>query len=111
VTTQCAITIPAKIDPTIFMLGTRDIAAPLRTQVENALGEGSECVCVDFEGLFVSQSFMDEFLGVLIMRHGPAILERISLRNCNDEVKAAANFVASVRAKDFTNARELRATA
>lgn len=61
-------------------------------------------VCVDFGGLLVSQSFMDEFLGVMILRHGPSILERVVFRNCNDDVKAAVELVASVRSADYGRA-------
>jgi hypothetical protein len=86
------------------MLGTRDVAAPLRTKVEAALdARPGSAICVDFEGLLVSQSFMDEFLGVLILRHGPDILDRVIFRNCNDDVKATVQFVASIRSRDYAS--------
>jgi len=44
---------------------------------------------------------MDEFLGMLILRHGPKILERVVLQNCDDDVKAVAEFVAKIRVRDF----------
>jgi hypothetical protein len=97
----CATTIPAGRGSDMFILGTRAAAAQLRQGVENALAECGNCVCVDFHGVLVSQSFMDEFLGVLITRHGPAILERIALKNCHPDVKAAAQFVTSVRSREF----------
>lgn len=101
----CETTIAAGPDPSTFILGTRDVAAPLRVQVEAALENGQGSVCVDFGGLLVSQSFMDEFLGVIILRHGPTILERVVFRNCNDDVKAAVDLVASVRSADYSRAR------
>ena len=55
----CTTTIPASLGPNIFMLGTRDVAAPLRDKVENALDVSIGTVCVDFRGLLVSQQFMD----------------------------------------------------
>ena len=91
--------------PAVFMLGTRDVATPLRTDVEKALAEGASEVCVDFEGLLVTQSFMDEFLGVLILRHGPGILDRITLANCHDDVKVTAELVTFIRSRDFNSQR------
>lgn len=101
----CETTIAAGPDPSVFILGTRDVATPLRAQVEAVLEKGMDSVCVDFGGLLVSQSFMDEFLGVMILRHGPSILERVVFRNCNDDVKAAVDLVASVRSADYSKAR------
>ena len=101
----CETSIPAGPDPATFILGTRDVATPLRRQVEAALQKGMGAVCVDFGGLLVSQSFMDEFLGVMILRHGPSVLERVVFRNCNDDVKAAVDLVASVRSADFCRTR------
>jgi len=91
----------AKPAPEVFLLGTRDSAAPLRSKVETALNSTDNSVCVDFQGLVVTQSFMDEFLGMLILRHGPKILERVVLQNCDDDVKAVAEFVAKIRVRDF----------
>jgi STAS-like domain of unknown function (DUF4325) len=99
--TACDATIAACLNSGTFMLGTRDCAEPLRAFVENELGAGKTSVCIDFAGLMVTPSFMDEFLGVLVTRHGPSVLERIVLRNCSDEVRAAAQFVAEVRMKPF----------
>jgi hypothetical protein len=86
------------------MLGTRVAAAELRDQVESGLDEGCT-VQVDFKGLLVSQSFMDEFLGVLITRHGPAVLDRVEFKNCHDEVKAAARFVTNMRSREYEEIR------
>lgn len=97
----CPTTIPACLDPATFMLGTRDIAAPLRMKVESAIDEGRTPVCVDFTGLLATQSFVDEFLGPLILRHGPTVLERIVFRNCHEDVKAAIDLVATVRSSEY----------
>lgn len=97
----CAATIPASLGPNIFMLGTRDVAAPLRDKVESALDNCPGAVCVDFRELLVSQSFMDEFLGVMILRRGPVVLDRVIFRNCNDDVKAAISLVAAIRTRDY----------
>jgi hypothetical protein len=37
----------------------------------------------------------------LIVRHGPAVLERLVLRNCHEEVRAAAHFVTKIRTAEF----------
>lgn len=105
--TACARTISAGPGHEFLMLGTRVAAADLRGQVEAGLDEGCT-VQVDFKGLLVSQSFMDEFLGVLITRHGPAVLDRVEFKNCHDEVKAAARFVTNVRSREY---EEVRASA
>lgn len=105
--TACARAISAGPGHEFLMLGTRVAAADLRGQVEAGLDEGCT-VQVDFKGLLVSQSFMDEFLGVLITRHGPAVLDRVEFKNCHDEVKAAARFVTNVRAREY---EEVRASA
>jgi hypothetical protein len=93
-------TVSAGPDPQILMLGTRAAATDIRSQVEVGL-EAGQTVCVDFQGVLVSQSFMDELLGVLIVRHGPAVLERLVLRNCHEEVRAAARFVTKIRTAEF----------
>ena len=87
------------------MLGTRDIAAPLRNQVESAIDAGAVPVCIDFHGFLVTQSFMDELLGVLILRRGPGVIDQIVFRNCNEDVKAAIELVASIRSRDHAQAQ------
>jgi hypothetical protein len=96
-------TIRANERDDIFMLGTRDVALPLRKAVEEALDRGESTVCVDFADVLVSHSFMDEFLGGLILRRGPSVLDRVILRNCAADVKAAARFVVSVRSSHYAN--------
>jgi hypothetical protein len=97
VSSPCSTTISADHGPAIFILGTRDVAAPLRKKVETALETGARSICVDFSGLLVSQSFMDEFLGVLMLRYGPSILDQIVFKNCSDDVKAAIALIAKLR--------------
>jgi hypothetical protein len=100
---NCGTTIRANERSDIFMLGTRDVAVPLRKAVEEALDRGESSVCVDFADVLVSHSFMDEFLGGLILRHGPSVLDRVVLRNCAAEVKAAVRFVVSVRSGHYAD--------
>jgi hypothetical protein len=83
------------------MLGTRDAAVPLRREVEQVLDRPPSVVCVDFAGVSVTQSFMDEFLGVLILRHGPGILQRLTFKECAEDAKAVIRFVVSTRSRDY----------
>jgi hypothetical protein len=98
---NCGSTILASIDPSIFILGTREEAIPLRQQVERALDQSELAVCVDFCGTTVTQSFVDEFIGVLILRRGPSVLQRLGFRQCSEEVRAIIRFVVSSRIQDF----------
>lgn len=97
----CNRTVVASTDPSIFMLGTRSEAVPLRKAVESALDSGSGTVCVDFAGRSVTQSFIDEFLGVLILRRGPDIVGRLAFTNCSEDVAGIIRFVAAARSRDF----------
>jgi len=98
---NCGSTVLASTDPSIFILGTREEALPLRQQVERALDQSKLTVCVDFCGITVTQSFIDEFVGVLILRRGPSLLERLAFRQCSEEVQAVIRFVVSSRIQDF----------
>lgn len=91
----------ANTDPSIFILGTRDEAIPLRRELEQALDRSDLAVCVDFCGTTVTQSFIDELIGVLILRRGPPVLQRLGFRQCSEEVQAIIRFVVSSRIRDF----------
>ncbi len=102
---NCESTVLASTDPSIFILGTRDEAIPLRQQVEQALDRSELAVCVDFCGTTVTQSFIDELIGVLILRRGPPVLQRLGFRQCSEEVRAVIRFVVSSRIRDFDRER------
>lgn len=86
------------------MMGMRSSAIPLRLQIEQALAAGQE-VTVNFTGVAVTQSFVDELLGALILRDGPDVLQRIVLKGCTEETRGIIRFVASDRAQQFLQAR------
>lgn len=86
------------------MIGMRSSAHPLRLQIEQALAEGQEVV-IDFTGVAVTQSFVDELLGALILRDGPGIMQKIILKGCSEETRGIIRFVASDRAEQFMQAR------
>jgi len=82
-------------------MGTRTAAVPLRSQVESALQNTSGDICLDFTGLTVTQGYMDELLGVLILRYGPSVLQRVAFKSCSEDVKAVIQFVANTRGRDY----------
>jgi hypothetical protein len=103
---SCATIITPSSARSIHILGTREAATPLRSQVEEALSACAGPVSVDFDGLLATQSFMDEFLGMLILRHGPSVLDRLRLLNCHEDVQAVARLVTEIRSRDFEAARQ-----
>lgn len=100
-TVACETTVKASTDPSIFILGTRSVAVPLRQQVETTLQNEKGNICLDFAGMAVTQAYMDELLGVLILRYGPALLERVAFKTCSDDVQAVIRFVATARIRDY----------
>lgn len=82
------------------MVGMRDKALPVREQVEAALTSGHD-VEINFAGVEATQSFIDELVGGLILRHGPDVLQRLVFRSCSDNVRAIVEFVAADRADQF----------
>jgi len=94
-------TVKVNTDPAIYTMGTRTAAAPLRQQVEMALQNTKGDICLDFEGITMTQGYMDELLGVLILRYGPSVLERVAFKSCSEDVKAVIQFVANTRGRDF----------
>lgn len=86
------------------MIGMRSSARPIRLEIEQALGAGQEVV-VNFTGVAVTQSFVDELLGALVLRDGPGVMQRIVLKGCSEETRGIIRFVVSDRAEQFTRAR------
>ncbi len=82
------------------MISTRVSAHPLRKQAEDLLRQGSE-VILNFEGIQVTQSFIDELIGVLILQQGPEVLTNIIFKNCSDDVEAIIKFVAADRCDQY----------
>ena len=82
------------------MVGMRSTAAPVRKQVEDAIFRGSEVV-LNFHGIEATQSFIDELVGALILKHGPSVLQKVVFQKCSPNVKAIVEFVAADRADQF----------
>lgn len=87
-----------------FMIGMRSSAIPIRLQIQQALDARQEVV-INFTGVAVTQSFIDELLGALILRNGPSIMQRIILKGCSEETRGIIRFVVSDRAQQFMQAR------
>lgn len=85
------------------LVGARATATPLREQVEEALAQGAEIV-FDFSAVQATQSFIDELIGVLILRHGPDILSRLIFKSCSSDVRAVIEFVAADRCDQYVKA-------
>ncbi|HJX17487.1 MAG TPA: STAS-like domain-containing protein [Acidiferrobacterales bacterium] len=82
-------------------LGSRFRARELREEVERLLARVDEVV-LDFTGMkSATQSFIDELVGVLVLRHGPDIVQRLVFKGCTDDIKEILGFVVSSRSEDF----------
>ena len=86
------------------LASVRSVAAPIRAQAEDALAQGGEVV-LDFAGIEVTQSFIDELVGALILRQGPEVLERIVFKSCSDDTRAIIEFVATDRCDQALRSR------
>lgn len=81
-------------------MGSRQRALSLRHELEDML-ERSTRVTVDFSQASVTQSFVDELVGVLFYQHGPALLQRISFHGCSDDTQAVIRLVIHERVRDY----------
>jgi hypothetical protein len=89
------------------VLGTRHSAIELREDIEQRL-ENCQTVQLDFNSVFVTQSFVDELFGAVIPRMGPAVLHRLVFSGCNDETKAILGLVFASRLQDFASRQQTR---
>ncbi len=82
-------------------LGGRYRARELRESVEQLLAHADEVV-LDFTGMkSATQSFIDELVGVLVLQHGPDIVQRVVFKGCAEDIKEILSFVVSSRTDDF----------
>jgi hypothetical protein len=75
-------------------VGSRSAGEIIREKMKNAL-DSNETVTLDFGGIeSVTQSFIDEFFGILIRANGMGyIRKRVLLVNENQSIKDTINFV------------------
>lgn len=89
----------SKFSPHHFF-GTRFIGQQMRGELE-ALLDRNQSVEIDFTGLNATQSFVDELIGVLVLHYGAAVLQRLTFKGCNEDIKAILHFVVSSRLADY----------
>lgn len=65
---------------------------------------GAEVV-LDFSSVEVTQAFIDELIGALILRHGPSVLDCLIFRSCSDNARAIIEFVVADRCDQHDKAR------
>jgi uncharacterized protein DUF4325 len=99
--THCDVVLRANRHASNYILGTRAEAGDLRPRLESALQETDRQICLDFSGVEVTQSFMDELIGVLMLRYGPSLLDRVAFVGCSDDARAVISFVLEARAADY----------
>jgi hypothetical protein len=98
-------TIRLKEEAGLRVLGTRFLAKRLRANMEAQLLETGE-VTLDFSGVEVTQSFVDELLGPLLLNGGEQALSRILFSHCSEDVRAVVSFVVSERLFDFESRKK-----
>lgn len=90
----------------IGTLGMRASAAPYRLEIEGCIRSGSK-VAIDFSGKDATQSFVDELIGGLILKHGRVILNSLSFKNCSPDVKSIIKFVVNDRVHQVESERAI----
>jgi hypothetical protein len=96
----CVLAIAPEGD-SVSVLGTRHSAIRLRERVTKQL-ETCATVQISFDGVEVTQAFIDELFGPLILRMGPLVLDRFMFSGCSDEAKAILQLVFASRLQDFS---------
>jgi hypothetical protein len=97
----CVLAIASE-DESVRVLGARYGAIKFRDRLTRQL-ESGDTVQVDFTGAFVTQSFVDELFGPLILRAGPSVLERLAFSGCSEDTRAILNLVFAGRLRDYSS--------
>ncbi|QZA98203.1 STAS-like domain-containing protein [Pseudomonas mandelii] len=87
-------------DDSIRTYGMRASAIPYREEIERSLITG-ESVLIDFSGNDVTQSFVDELIGALILKNGRQVISRLAFENCTNDVKGIIKFVVHDRVRQL----------
>ena len=75
-------------------VGSRLSGQLMRQEATKLLKYSKGILTIDFSGVEdVTQSSMDEFLGVLVRERGEQFLEEIEIVNAGKNIKAVVNFV------------------
>jgi len=82
-------------------IGSRSAGCQARLELQEALDQHAK-VELDFTGLhMVTQSFVDELVGVLILEYSPDILQRIEFKGCNEAIQTVVRYVVNSRTRDY----------
>ncbi|MEJ1962863.1 MAG: STAS-like domain-containing protein [Gammaproteobacteria bacterium] len=101
---SCILAIAPDTD-SVNVLGTRHSAIAFRERITRQL-ESCQTVQLDFVGIFVTQSFVDELFGPLILRMGPGLLDRLAFSGCGEDTRAILNLVFASRLQDFSSRQQ-----
>lgn len=77
-------------DSSIRTYGMRASAIHYRTEIERSLSSG-ESVVIDFAGNDVTQSFVDELIGALILKEGRQVVSRLAFKTAPTMSKESLN--------------------
>jgi len=85
----------------IDFIGSRQIGKVVRERIEKEIEDGVSTITIDFAGIkSVTQSFVDEVIGILIRKYGASFIkDRVLLVNHNEDIRSTFNFVASYSRK------------
>jgi hypothetical protein len=81
-------------------IGIRALAVPIRVEACQAIAQGED-VIFDFSGVGVTQSFVDELIGSVILKEGPTVLSKMVFKGCSVDVRAILKFVTADRSQQF----------
>ena len=84
-----------ELQPVKSIYGSRASAFKLRERLEILLESNKNFneVSVDFGNQNATQSFVDELIGVLILKYSPNIIKKLIFKGCNQNTKSVIQFV------------------
>jgi hypothetical protein len=71
----------------------------MRAELERLLEQPGD-VRIDFDRITATQSFLDEFVGVVVCRQGQAVVDRLVFAGCTGDVRALLELVIGARLED-----------
>ncbi|MED5387436.1 MAG: STAS-like domain-containing protein [Pseudomonadota bacterium] len=89
-------------------LSSREKARVIRLEVDSVFDLG-ESVVFDFEGVSATQSFLDELIGVLVLKRGADLLKSTEFAHCSNDSKLILKYVVKSRLKDRSNGASVAA--
>lgn len=84
-----------ELQPVKSIYGSRASAFKLREHLETLLKSNEDFneVSVDFCNQNATQSFVDELIGVLILKYSPTIIKNLIFKGCNQNTRSVIQFV------------------